>query len=98
VVALLQEETAPRRGNGYQDPDINLMLTLDKTPGVSFLPYGEPRTRRAPRFDDFGIRARIRTNPFEKVKDQGFDRLGHEFLLVGSDLPALQTIWPSHRV
>jgi hypothetical protein len=88
---MLCEENAPRRGNRYEDPDTRLVLMVDETPGVGFLPYGEPRTRRAPRFDDFGVGARLGANPFEKIKDQGFDRIGHRFLLVGGNPPTLPT-------
>jgi len=80
---VLCEESAPHRGDGYEAPDTRLVLMVDETPGISFLPYRESWARRAPSFDDFGVGARIGTNPLEKVKDQSLNGIGHRFLLVG---------------
>ena len=63
----LYEERATRRGDEDEDPYTHLVLMVDEPPAVGFLPYGEPWTRRAPRFDDFGLGARFGTDPLEEV-------------------------------
>src|ERR1043165_1036418 len=87
-LAALHEESAPHRGNRDEDPNTGLVFMVEETPGVGFLPYGETWARRAPRFDDLRIGTRVRTNPLEKIHDQGFDDISHSFLLVGNQLPA----------
>src|SRR5262245_47228282 len=65
------------------------MLVVEETPTIGFLPYGKPGTRCAPGFDDLGVGAGIRADPFEKIKDQGFDRIGHRFCLVSGKTRSL---------
>src|SRR5262245_29504841 len=81
---MFYQESAPHRRDRHEDTDARPVLMVEETPVVGFLPYGKPWTRRAPSFDDFRVGARIRTNPFEQVKDQGFERIGHRFLLISS--------------
>jgi hypothetical protein len=84
------EESAPQKGDGYEAPDTRLVLMVDETPGVGFLPNRKSWARGAPSFYDFGVGTQIGTNPLEKVKDQGFNGIGHRRLGVVGRVQARQ--------
>jgi len=50
-------------------------LLPDEASVVCFFPYRQPRARRSPGVENFGIRTRMIPNPFQQVKDQRLDRV-----------------------
>jgi len=57
-----------------------LMNAIDEASLVGLFPDGQTRTRRAPSVEDFGIRARMWTDPFKEVQDQRLYWVRHRYL------------------
>jgi hypothetical protein len=76
--ALAFQKGGPQPSDGNACPEVVVVSTLDQAAFGGFFPYGKPRTRSAPRVNDFGIGSRPGTDPFEQVKDQGVDGIGHK--------------------
>lgn len=74
---MLPQKGRAQRGDGNKGPLSRLMPPLDESALIGFFPYRETWTRRAPRLEDFGIRARPRTDPLQEVQDQRFNRVRH---------------------
>jgi len=70
------EELAPQRCQRHVWLVIARM-TCHKSTVASLLPHGQARTRRSPRVEDLSVGSRVGTDKFEKVEDEGFDRVGH---------------------
>jgi hypothetical protein len=79
--AMLFQKRRAQGCEGDQYPFAVLIVTLDETAFIGFLPDRKVGTRGTPDLHDLGISPRTRTDPFEEVQDQGFDGVGHSHLL-----------------
>jgi hypothetical protein len=71
------EELGPQRAHGDDASTALVKVTLDEASVIGIFPHRKPGTGRAPRVHDLGICPVPGTDPFEKIEDQGVDRVAH---------------------
>ena len=70
-LAVLPKVLSSQGGHRHVSSATLLVAMFNEAALVGLLPNREPGTRSAPGFDDFGVRPRVGTNPFQQVEDQG---------------------------
>jgi hypothetical protein len=71
------EELAPERTHGDDASTALLTVKLEEASVIRIFPHRKPGTGRAPRVHDLRICPVPGTDPFEKIEDQGVDRVPH---------------------
>jgi hypothetical protein len=69
-----------QRADGHECPLPLLVKMVDVATLVGFLPDRQARAGSAPCFENFGIGARMRPDPLEKIQDQRLYRVRHDYL------------------